>query len=67
MGVSLKKCRVAGRPLLRLTAVSALCRSVYASYSGYFCRAYTDGTANNSNANNSRGVAPGFYKMGQMQ
>lgn len=67
MGVSLKKCRVAGRPLIRATAVNALCRSVNSSNSNNFCLVNTDGTANNVNAYNSNGVAPGFYKMGQMQ
>ena len=42
------------------TAVDAWCRSVYASGSNYFCLVDTDGTANASNADNSRAVAPGF-------
>ena len=39
-------------------------RSVYASHSGYFCLVYTDGTAYNNGADDSRAVAPGFYRMG---
>ena len=37
-------------------------RSVNASYSNYFCRVYTDGTANyNGHADFSWAVAPGFW------
>ncbi|MBS6365994.1 MAG: hypothetical protein KH420_01485 [Clostridiales bacterium] len=54
-------CRVAGR---QAAAVNAWCRSVNASNSNNFCLVNTDGTANNNNADNSRAVAPGFYRMG---
>ena len=60
MGVFLNMCRVAGRQ----AAVNAWCRSVNASNSNNFCLVNTDGTANNNNADNSRAVAPGFYRMG---
>lgn len=46
-------------------AVNAFCRSVNSSNSNNFCLVNTDGSANNSNANNSRALAPGFYRMGQ--
>ena len=36
------------------------CRSVYSSYTTRFCLVYTDGSANNNNAYDSYGVAPGF-------
>lgn len=36
------------------------CRSVNSSNSNNFCLVNTDGSANNNNANNSYGVAPGF-------
>ena len=42
------------------TAVSAWCRSVYASHSHFFCRVDTDGTADIHNADFSWAVAPGF-------
>ncbi|MFQ9474039.1 MAG: DUF6273 domain-containing protein [Oscillospiraceae bacterium] len=42
------------------TAVYAWCRSVDASYSGNFCRVYTDGTATDHHADGSWAVAPGF-------
>ena len=42
------------------TAVSAWCRSVNASYSNYFCRVSTDGTAGYNFAEISGAVAPGF-------
>jgi hypothetical protein len=35
-------------------------RSVNSSYTTYFCRVYTDGSANSSYSRNSRGVAPAF-------
>lgn len=42
------------------TAAFAWCRSVYASYTYYFCLVNTDGSASNNNANISWAVAPGF-------
>ena len=54
-------CRVAGQ---QAAAVNAWCRSVNASNSNNFCLVNTDGTAKNNNADNSRAVAPGFYRMG---
>ena len=57
MGVSLKTRREAGR-LSPLTAANVWCRSVNSSYSYYFCRVGTDGSANNNNANNSWALAP---------
>lgn len=36
------------------------CRSVYSDTSGYFCRVYTDGSANSYYASYSRALAPGF-------
>ena len=42
------------------TAAHVACRSVHATYSGYFCRLYNNGNAAGTNANNSWGVAPGF-------
>lgn len=42
------------------TAANAWCRSVYSDRSTYFCRVYADGGASRSEANLSRGVAPGF-------
>ena len=42
------------------TAAYAWCRSPYSSYSGYFCLVYTDGSALDSGAYWSYGVAPGF-------
>ena len=36
-------------------------RSVYASYSVNFCLVYTDGAADDSSADHSRAVAPGFW------
>ncbi len=59
MGVFLKTCR-GGRAALS-TAANAWCRSVNSDNSNNFCLVNTDGSANNNNANNSRGVAPGFY------
>nr|DAQ58879.1 MAG TPA: hypothetical protein [Caudoviricetes sp.] len=41
-------------------AVNVWCRSVNSSNTNNFCLVNTDGTPNNNNANNSRGVAPGF-------
>lgn len=37
------------------------CRSVRSGYTGIFCLVSTDGTPHHSNANRSRGVAPGFW------
>ena len=42
------------------TAVNAWLRSPNASNSNNFCNVNTSGTANNNNASNSLGVAPGF-------
>ena len=46
------------------TATTSACiwwlRSVRASYTNYFCSVNTDGSANNNNAYNSNGFAPGF-------
>lgn len=46
------------------TATTSACywwlRSVYASYTHFFCSVYTDGSANRSSAYYSRGFAPGF-------
>lgn len=44
------------------TTAYSLCRSVNASNSNNFCLVNTDGNANNANAYNSYGVAPGFHK-----
>ena len=57
MGVSLKTRREAGR-LFPLTAANAWCRSVNSSNNNNFCLVYTDGSANNNNANNSWALAP---------
>ena len=43
-------------------ACNAWCRSVNASNTNNFCLVNTDGSANNNNANNSWGLAPGFHK-----
>lgn len=59
MGVFLKTCR-GGRAALS-TAANAFCRSVNSSNTTNFCLVNTDGSANNNNAYNSYGVAPGFY------
>lgn len=59
MSVFLKTCR--GRQGGVSTAANAWCRSVNSDNSNNFCLVNTDGSANNNNANNSRGVAPGFY------
>ena len=54
-----------------MAAAFVWCRSVYAGNTDYFCRVNTNGSANNNNANNSWGVAPGFHNpargTGQMQ
>lgn len=50
-----------------MTAANAWCRSVNSGNSNNFCLVNTNGNANNSNANNSWALAPGFYDMGQMQ
>lgn len=42
------------------TAARVWCRSVYAGSANTFCRVNTDGSAGNSNAYYSWGVAPGF-------
>ena len=42
------------------TAAYGWCRSVYAGDAGYFCLVSTDGSADDSNADGSWGVAPGF-------
>ena len=44
-----------------MTAANWWLRSVNASNSNNFCLVNTDGSANNNNANNSYGVAPGFH------
>jgi len=44
-----------------LTAANWWLRSVNASNTNNFCLVNTDGSANNNNANNSYGVAPGFH------
>ena len=49
------------------TAANHWCRSVNSSNTNNFCLVNTNGNANNNNANNSWGEAPGFYTMGQMQ
>lgn len=50
------------------TAVWWWLRSPYYYYNYGFCFVYTDGTANNNNANYSAGVLPGFcYTLGQME
>ena len=49
------------------TAANHWCRSVYVGNTNNFCLVNTNGSANNNNANNSWGAAPGFYTMGQMQ
>ena len=43
-----------------MTAANWWLRSVNATNSNNFCLVNTDGSANNNNANNSYGVAPGF-------
>ncbi|GAA6455910.1 hypothetical protein K200098A10_24610 [Flavonifractor plautii] len=45
-------------------AVNAWTRSAYAGNNDNFCLVNTDGTPNNNNADNSRALAPGFYRMG---
>lgn len=50
--------------MIRLYSVSAVnwwLRSPNASNSNNFVNVNTDGTVNNNNANNSNGLAPGFY------
>ena len=47
-----------------MAAANVWCRSVNSSNSNNFCLVNTDGSANNNNANNSFGVAPGFYRPG---
>ncbi len=47
-----------------MTAANVWCRSVNSSNSNNFCLVNTDGNANNNNANNSYGVAPGFRRPG---
>ena len=42
------------------TAAIAWCRSVYSSYSGYFCCVSTGGRASDTTASKSYGVDPGF-------
>ena len=42
------------------TAAIHWCRSVYSSYTNFFCRVGTNGSAYNSDANISWGEAPGF-------
>ena len=46
------------------SAVDAWTRSAYAGNNDNFCLVNTDGTPNNNNADNSRALAPGFYRMG---
>ena len=60
MGVSLKTRREAGR-LSPLTAANVWCRSVYSSYSNYFCLVNTDGGAIINNASGSWALAPCFF------
>lgn len=54
-----------------MTAANVACRSVNATNSNNFCLLNNNGNANNTNANNSWGVAPGFHNpergTGQMQ
>lgn len=57
MGVSLKTRREAGR-LSPLTAAYVWCRSVRSGGSDYFCRVYTDGSANSNDADGSWALAP---------
>lgn len=45
-------------------AVNAWTRSANSDNSNNFCLVNTDGTPNNNNADNSRALAPGFYRMG---
>ena len=42
------------------TAAYHWCRSVNSGYANYFCLVYTNGSAHNTNADSSWGVAPGF-------
>lgn len=42
------------------TAANVACRSVYATHSNNFCLLGNDGSASNTNADDSWGVAPGF-------
>ena len=42
------------------TAAIHWCRSVYVGYAYYFCRVNTNGSADNTNAYDSWGAAPGF-------
>ena len=42
------------------TAVRHWCRSAYSDYGGMFCCVNTNGSANQTNASNSIGLAPGF-------
>ena len=44
-----------------MTAANVACRSVNATNSNNFCLLNNNGNANNTNANNSLGVAPGFH------
>ena len=46
------------------TAAYAWTRSAYSGNGSNFCLVNTDGTPNNNNADNSRALAPGFYRMG---
>lgn len=45
-------------------AVNAWTRSANSGNSNNFCLVNTDGTPNNNNADNSRALAPGFYRSG---
>ena len=56
MGVSLNKCTT----VLAAGGGQCLAASPNASNSNNFCNVNTSGTANNNNASNSLGVAPGF-------
>ncbi len=58
MGVSLKMSRCVGAAL---PAVWCFSRSVNYNNTNNFCMTNTDGSANNANAYNSGGRAPGFH------
>ena len=49
-----------GRAAFDGTAANHWCRSVYVGNTNNFCLVNTNGSANNNNANNSWGAAPGF-------
>lgn len=45
-----------------MTTANVWCRSVNSGNTTNFCNVNTNGNANNNNAYNSYGVAPGFCK-----